>query len=556
MNGNSGGGSINDLIKAQVMMKNDDPMAGIINVIYISIFEILIGYFNVVVKYISNLVDQFIKNKVGKFMEKQLPVSSLIKEKEPHEIMFVRNYKDANQNDMYERTDAVLYKIASLPQAKKIFYTDATHLINNKDPFEIENNIMFQLIELTLTNESTIDSIMFKLYSEKLNVCALRKFVDECQRSYLINKNNKLGTNMFFFDQYIPGEMEPEDLLAFNRNIFITNRTLKNVFFEERDEVMNRVKFFMERKDWYDEKGIPYTLGLLLCGVPGCGKTSCIKAIANMTNRHIVNLNMGEIKTKSALKKLFYEENLQVMEKGTVSGSKIQSYIIPIDKRIYVMEDVDCLMGDILKKRKEEEKEDTIQQVIDRVININEQPVVRGGLTNNEPQPYDSSSSSFIQNLSPINEQPEPEGGWQNEVNKEREEKKKKSRLDLSTVLNVLDGTLETPGRILIATSNYPETLDQAFIRPGRIDMVVEFKKANRKVIQDMYQSFYDESPDLKLLHQIEDYRWTPAEVSQILFKNFNEPIQSLTDLRDINPKEYFKFSYLETDDKEDILFD
>ena len=37
-------------------------------------------------------------------------------------------------------------------------------------------------------------------------------------------------------------------------------------------------------------------------------------------------------------------------------------------------------------------------------------------------------------------------------------------------LLNVLDGIVDTPGRIVIMTTNLPEALDAALIRPGRID--------------------------------------------------------------------------------------
>ena len=36
-------------------------------------------------------------------------------------------------------------------------------------------------------------------------------------------------------------------------------------------------------------------------------------------------------------------------------------------------------------------------------------------------------------------------------------------------LLNVLDGIVDTPGRIVIMTTNLPEALDAALIRPGRI---------------------------------------------------------------------------------------
>ena len=47
---------------------------------------------------------------------------------------------------------------------------------------------------------------------------------------------------------------------------------------------------------------------------------------------------------------------------------------------------------------------------------------------------------------------------------------KQKDQLNLSGLLNVLDGVVDSPGRIVIMTSNHPDQLDRALIRPGRID--------------------------------------------------------------------------------------
>ena len=46
-------------------------------------------------------------------------------------------------------------------------------------------------------------------------------------------------------------------------------------------------------------------------------------------------------------------------------------------------------------------------------------------------------------------------------------------RRALQGLLNVLDGVVDTPGRIVIMTTNHPEALDPALIRPGRIDKKV-----------------------------------------------------------------------------------
>lgn len=42
--------------------------------------------------------------------------------------------------------------------------------------------------------------------------------------------------------------------------------------------------------------------------------------------------------------------------------------------------------------------------------------------------------------------------------------------LSLAGLLNVLDGVVDTPGRLLVFSTNHPERLDPALIRPGRIN--------------------------------------------------------------------------------------
>jgi SpoVK/Ycf46/Vps4 family AAA+-type ATPase len=48
--------------------------------------------------------------------------------------------------------------------------------------------------------------------------------------------------------------------------------------------------------------------------------------------------------------------------------------------------------------------------------------------------------------------------------------KKNPDALSLSGLLNVLDGVVDSPGRLVIMTTNHPEMLDPALIRPGRVD--------------------------------------------------------------------------------------
>jgi hypothetical protein len=118
----------------------------------------------------------------------------------------------------------------------------------------------------------------------------------------------------------------------------------------------------------------------------------------------------------------------------------------------------------------------------------------------------------------------------------DRDNEPDKEALDLSFLLNLLDGTLEANGRILIITTNFPERIDRALIRPGRIDLIVNFKKCSVPIMQEMVNAFYDRTdlivPSLTGLHE----KWSPAEVNQILFRNFDTPENAIVELLGSEP--------------------
>jgi SpoVK/Ycf46/Vps4 family AAA+-type ATPase len=96
-------------------------------------------------------------------------------------------------------------------------------------------------------------------------------------------------------------------------------------------------------------------------------------------------------------------------------------------------------------------------------------------------------------------------------------------KLNLSFLLNLLDGVLETPGRIIIMTSNHPEKLDKALIRPGRIDIEIEFKKLRYPHIAQIYKKWYGKKLEDIYTEEIPDYKYSQAEISQLLFKYEND---------------------------------
>ncbi|KAH9913546.1 P-loop containing nucleoside triphosphate hydrolase protein [Epithele typhae] len=65
------------------------------------------------------------------------------------------------------------------------------------------------------------------------------------------------------------------------------------------------------------------------------------------------------------------------------------------------------------------------------------------------------------------------------------------NRVTLSGLLNALDGIAAQEGRILFATTNDISALDPALLRPGRLDLHVEFKLASAYQAEELFKRFY-----------------------------------------------------------------
>ncbi|KAG9225062.1 hypothetical protein CCMSSC00406_0008774 [Pleurotus cornucopiae] len=66
-----------------------------------------------------------------------------------------------------------------------------------------------------------------------------------------------------------------------------------------------------------------------------------------------------------------------------------------------------------------------------------------------------------------------------------------RTSVTMSGLLNVLDGVNSDSGKIFMATTNYVDRLDSALIRPGRIDMKIEYKLANKEQAVALFNRFF-----------------------------------------------------------------
>ena len=82
----------------------------------------------------------------------------------------------------------------------------------------------------------------------------------------------------------------------------------------------------------------------------------------------------------------------------------------------------------------------------------------------------------------------------------------------------------------MVITTNHPEKLDRALIRPGRVDVNVKFGHCQPDNILDIFKNFYGEQnlpADLDR-SKLPRNQWTAAEAIQVFLNNMDNPARGL----------------------------
>ncbi|KAI8895554.1 hypothetical protein BC833DRAFT_600900 [Globomyces pollinis-pini] len=215
---------------------------------------------------------------------------------------------------------------------------------------------------------------------------------------------------------------------------------------------------FMKDKDFYSRMGIPYRRGYLLSGKPGTGKSSLINAISASYKRDLYYINLKDIKDDPGLQSAFsgVKKNSIVVLEDVDAQSRI------VHKRSdgnFFEQLMKAMTSDDSKKDKKKEKKE------EKEVDTEE------GSSTDEKKKDDDAESKDKDN--------EPSGSGLLGPSM--------MGPSLSALLNCMDGYTLNEGVMIIMTSNHPDVLDPALIRPGRIDLHLELGYCTHYQIQSMF---------------------------------------------------------------------
>lgn len=354
----------------------------------------------------------------------------------------------------------------------------ADYRVNQSYEFNITNNIQGVIYNREIeTKQFSVTKMIIEtkldVSSNTLNSTELIDFVEKCDTDYTKYLKEKSLKDQLYID--ISWNVKEKECV-FESCKWTSNINFNNKFFENKEIIINKLNYFLQNKKWYQEQGIPHTIGLLLEGDPGCGKTSFIKSTANLTGYHILNFKLCEQFDFKELERIIFNEQIS------------KDIIIPLNKRLIVLEDIDCMI-DIVKSRKESTNDDN------KIICLDEED------EENDKEDDEKKSSKKGKLLSSNNQQDNITNVLQKMIKKDILNNNNINNNNLSYLLNILDGIKESQDRIIIMTTNHVEKLDPALIRPGRIDLNIKFKKASIKDIKEILNFYWKQDvPELDII--------------------------------------------------------
>jgi len=324
----------------------------------------------------------------------------------------------------------------------------------------------------------------------------------EVVEKYNAYKSKKLTESPCLF-VYQGGPAEKTS--SWKKEKFSSTRKVEHIWIEEQHKFFAAYETFLNDREFFEARGDPWTFNALLYGPPGCGKSSLLKALVNYDLArekvcHLIVVPVSNIKNADEFRDLMFT-------------TSICGFDVPFEDRIYVFEDFDaCEQSSVFNIRRKLQKKEV------------------GGenLSDDESDKHFDPNQQMMQMLIEHVTNKKVESKFQKKLKRkgvddlkeiEEEAESDDTRdMNLCTILNALDGINERTGQRCFWTTNLDppsDHFDPAFLRPGRIDMMIRFDRAPTDGVKFLLEKHYRTEVSLETLAPIEGRHFTPAEVKQ-----------------------------------------
>lgn len=230
---------------------------------------------------------------------------------------------------------------------------------------------------------------------------------------------------------------------------------------------------FLESQELFKQLGKPWRHGYLFHGVPGTGKTTLSQAIAAHIKANLYYFSFEHVNSDSDMNRAFAN--------------------VP-ERQVILLEDIDALVNIVAtreheqKVAKQKKKEKKNQEKDNQALSQNDEEDGRNTNTNTNTH---------------------------------------MEQLTLSGFLQCLDGYFLNAGVIIIMTTNFPERLDRAITRAGRIDLQLELRLCSQFQISEFYRKVVLETtrcaPPLNV-KQFRPFTLSPCDVMNCMLLHRHQP--------------------------------